>query len=106
MELLKEIAPRVARVAILYKPTTAPYAEIYIKPFKAAADCASALDLESMLLRDPLQNPFSTVSTQGGHGGPSPPSGQGAADAPTSSLDAGRQDHLKHRSVRVTRRSR
>jgi putative ABC transport system substrate-binding protein len=38
MELLKEIAPRVARVAILYNPTTAPYAEIYIKPFKAAAD--------------------------------------------------------------------
>jgi putative ABC transport system substrate-binding protein len=38
MELLKEIAPRVARVAILYNPTTAPYADIYIKPFKAAAD--------------------------------------------------------------------
>jgi hypothetical protein len=37
MELLKEIAPRVTRVAILYNPTTAPYAEIYIKPFKAAA---------------------------------------------------------------------
>jgi putative ABC transport system substrate-binding protein len=38
MELLKEVAPRVARVSILYNPTTAPYAEIYIKPFKAAAD--------------------------------------------------------------------
>ena len=37
MELLKEVAPRVARAAILYNPTTAPYAEIYIKPFKAAA---------------------------------------------------------------------
>ena len=37
MELLKEVAPRVARAAILYNPTTAPYAEIYIKPFKVAA---------------------------------------------------------------------
>jgi hypothetical protein len=30
--------------------------------------CAVALDLESMLLRDLGQNPFSTVSTQSGHG--------------------------------------
>jgi putative ABC transport system substrate-binding protein len=37
MELLKEIAPRIARVAFLYNPTAAPYAEIYLKPFKAAA---------------------------------------------------------------------
>jgi hypothetical protein len=35
-------------------------------------DCASALGLESMLLRDPLQNPFSTVSTQLRHWLPSP----------------------------------
>jgi ABC-type uncharacterized transport system substrate-binding protein len=38
MELLKEIAPRVTRVAILYNPMVAPYAEIYIKPLTAAAD--------------------------------------------------------------------
>jgi ABC-type uncharacterized transport system substrate-binding protein len=37
LELLKEIAPRVARVAFLFNPTTAPYAEYYLKPFKAAA---------------------------------------------------------------------
>ena len=37
MELLNEIAPRVARVAFLYNPAAAPYAEIYLKPFKAAA---------------------------------------------------------------------
>jgi putative ABC transport system substrate-binding protein len=36
-ELLKEIAPRVARVAMLFNPSTAPYAEIYLNPFKAAA---------------------------------------------------------------------
>ena len=37
LELLKEIAPRVTRVAFLFNPTTAPYAEYYLKPFKAAA---------------------------------------------------------------------
>ena len=37
LELLKEIAPRVARVAFLFNPTTAPYAEYYLKPFKTAA---------------------------------------------------------------------
>jgi putative ABC transport system substrate-binding protein len=33
LELLKEIAPRVARVAFLFNPTTATYAEYYLKPF-------------------------------------------------------------------------
>jgi putative ABC transport system substrate-binding protein len=37
LELLKEIAPRVARVAFLFNPATAPYAENYLSPFKAAA---------------------------------------------------------------------
>src|SRR5215212_9674051 len=37
LELLKEIAPRVSRVAIFYNPSTATYAEIYLGPFKAAA---------------------------------------------------------------------
>jgi putative ABC transport system substrate-binding protein len=37
VELLKEIAPRVARVAIFYNPATAPYHEIYLNPFNAAA---------------------------------------------------------------------
>jgi putative ABC transport system substrate-binding protein len=37
LELLKEIAPRVARVAMLFNPATAPFAEYYLKPFNAAA---------------------------------------------------------------------
>ena len=37
LELLKEIAPRVARVAFLFNPATAPYAEYFLNPFKAAA---------------------------------------------------------------------
>ena len=34
--LLKEVAPRVARVAFLFNPVTAPFAEYYVTPFKAA----------------------------------------------------------------------
>ena len=37
LELLKEIAPRVARVAFLFNPATAPFAEFYLNPFRAAA---------------------------------------------------------------------
>jgi putative ABC transport system substrate-binding protein len=37
LELLKEIAPRVARVAMLFNPATATYAEYWLNPFKAAA---------------------------------------------------------------------
>jgi ABC-type uncharacterized transport system substrate-binding protein len=37
MELLREIAPRVNRVAILFNPATATYFEYYMNPLKAAA---------------------------------------------------------------------
>jgi putative ABC transport system substrate-binding protein len=37
VELLKEIAPRVNRAAVLFNPATTPYADIYLNPFKVAA---------------------------------------------------------------------
>src|SRR5438477_2733991 len=37
LELLREMAPRVNRAAILFNPATAPYADIYLKRFKTAA---------------------------------------------------------------------
>ena len=37
LELLKEIAPRITRVAMLFNPTSATYADYWLKPFKAAA---------------------------------------------------------------------
>jgi putative tryptophan/tyrosine transport system substrate-binding protein len=37
LELLKQIAPRVNRVALLFNPATASYFEYYLSPFKAAA---------------------------------------------------------------------
>jgi ABC-type uncharacterized transport system substrate-binding protein len=51
LELLKEIAPRVGRVAFLYNPATAPYAEYYLVHFKAAAP---SLALEAIAA--PVQN--------------------------------------------------
>ena len=37
LELLKEMAPRVARVAFLFDPATAPFADGYLNSFKAGA---------------------------------------------------------------------
>ena len=37
VQLLKEIAPQVTRAALLFNPATAPFADVYIRPFKAAA---------------------------------------------------------------------
>jgi putative tryptophan/tyrosine transport system substrate-binding protein len=37
LELLKQIAPRIARAAMLFNPISATYAEYWLKPFKAAA---------------------------------------------------------------------
>jgi len=37
LELLKEIAPHVARIAFLFNPVTAPYAEYFLNPLKVAA---------------------------------------------------------------------
>ena len=37
VELLKEIAPRVVKVAMVFDPAMAPFASYYLNPFKAAA---------------------------------------------------------------------
>jgi putative ABC transport system substrate-binding protein len=51
LELLKEIAPRVAKVTIFYNPATATFAEIYLNPFKAAA-AAHGVDVIVAPVRD------------------------------------------------------
>ena len=45
VQLLKEIAPDVTRAALLFNPATAPYADVYIRPFKGAA---SSFSLEAI----------------------------------------------------------
>ena len=37
VELLKEIAPQITRIAVLFNPAMAPFLEFWLKPFKAAA---------------------------------------------------------------------
>jgi putative ABC transport system substrate-binding protein len=37
LDLLKEIAPRITRIAVLFDPAVAPYAQYWLNPFKAAA---------------------------------------------------------------------
>ena len=37
LQVLKEIAPRVTRVAVIFNPDTAPYAEYYLRPLQLAA---------------------------------------------------------------------
>ena len=51
VQLLREIAPRVTRAALLFNPATAPFAEVYIRPFKAAATSFS-LEAVSMPVHD------------------------------------------------------
>jgi len=51
LELLKEIAPRVARVAFLFNPMTAPYAGYFLNPLKAAA-LSSGVDVIAVPVRD------------------------------------------------------
>ena len=46
VELLKEIAPRVNRIAFLFNPATATFAEYYLSPFKAAA---ASFDVEAIV---------------------------------------------------------
>jgi len=62
LELLKEIAPHVARVAFLFNPATAPYAEDYLGPFKAAA-ASLALEAIGAPVRDTLELE-SAIATQ------------------------------------------
>ena len=54
VELLKEIAPRVNRVAFLFNPATATYADYFLKPFKAAA-ASFAVEAIAASVRDSSQ---------------------------------------------------
>lgn len=69
LELLKEIAPSVTRVALLFNPATAPYAENYLTPFKAAA-ALLALEIIAAPVRD-ISELESAIAAQAGapHGG-------------------------------------
>jgi putative ABC transport system substrate-binding protein len=62
LEMLKEIAPGVNRVAFLFNPAMAPYFEYYLKPFKAAAP-SFAVEAIAAPVRD-LSELESVIATQ------------------------------------------
>jgi putative ABC transport system substrate-binding protein len=45
LEALKQIAPRVARVALIYNPETAPYADLFQRPVEAAAPAFAVMPI-------------------------------------------------------------
>jgi putative ABC transport system substrate-binding protein len=51
VQFLKEIAPHVTRVAMLFNPAVATYSEFWLNPFKAAA-ASSALEATAAPVRD------------------------------------------------------
>jgi len=62
LELLKEVAPRVARLAFLFNPPSAPYIDFYLKPFKAAAR-SFAVDMIVAPVRD-MSDLEATIAAQ------------------------------------------
>src|SRR5262245_60765046 len=69
LELLKQIAPRVSHAAIFYNPATAPYHEIYLKPFK---DAPASLGVVAMVapIRDlaELESVMAMQARESNHG--------------------------------------
>jgi len=57
LELLKEIAPRVNRVAFMFNPATAPFAEVYLNSFKAAAASFGVEAIVAPFTTRPKSNP-------------------------------------------------
>jgi putative tryptophan/tyrosine transport system substrate-binding protein len=68
LELLKEIEPRIAKVAFLFNPATASYAEYYLMPFKAAAP-SFAVEAVSAPVRDTSEFESVVAALAGGPNG-------------------------------------
>lgn len=69
LELLKQVAPRLSRVALLYNLPTAPFSEIFLDPFKAAA---VALGVEAIVTpvvnSSELESAFASLASAPGGG--------------------------------------
>jgi putative tryptophan/tyrosine transport system substrate-binding protein len=54
LELLKEIAPRVTQVAVMFNPQTAQYVEYYLKPLETAASKIDVKAFATPVRSDPI----------------------------------------------------
>jgi putative ABC transport system substrate-binding protein len=52
LEMLKEIAPRVTRVALVFNPQSAPFADLFLRPVKTAAPSLSVVPVGAAVMRD------------------------------------------------------
>ena len=69
LALLKEAAPEVSRVAMLFNPETAPFAEGYLRSAQAAAQTLGATVISAPCSSDAdIQGVFSTRAREGGGG--------------------------------------
>ena len=57
LEVLKEIAPRVARAAVLLNPATAPYSQHYLNPFKSPLRPFGVEPIVALFTMSPRSNP-------------------------------------------------
>jgi putative ABC transport system substrate-binding protein len=68
IELLKEVAPGITRVALTFNPQTAPYSDYYLRPFESAARSFS-LELVPAVIRSSEDIERAVTSLGGGAGG-------------------------------------
>jgi putative ABC transport system substrate-binding protein len=67
--LLKEIAPRVTRVGIMFNPETTPYAPYYVRPFEATAKLFSVEPISAAVHDDADIEHIITVLASDANGG-------------------------------------
>ncbi len=69
LELLKEIAPRTIRVALMFNPQTAPYAEYYLRPLQTVAPKLGVTTLATPVRGiDDIETVFAKLSPDRGDG--------------------------------------
>jgi putative tryptophan/tyrosine transport system substrate-binding protein len=69
LELLKEIAPRVTRVAVMFNPQTAPYTEIYLQSMETAAKKLGVKHYKSLVYREAdIKEAISGLGRESGSG--------------------------------------
>ena len=74
LQLLKEIAPQVSSVGVLYNPETAPYYRLYLQSIEAAAPSFS-MNVRAMVVLSPgeIESALTSVSGKAGQGLVIPP---------------------------------
>jgi putative ABC transport system substrate-binding protein len=69
LELLKQIAPGIRRVAMIYNPPTSPFSAYYLRPFEAAGQAYGVQTVAAPVDSDAdIENALDTLAREGGGG--------------------------------------